>query len=56
MRVIYRDWQQTTGECLDEGQSQSPLAITCGDIDLENAQLSAVHIISRKVHSHMLVQ
>ena len=55
MRVIYRDWQQTTGEYLDEGQSQST-AIACGDIDLENAQLSAVHIICRKVHSYMPVQ
>jgi hypothetical protein len=58
MRVIHGDGQQTIGECLDEGhwQSQSQQPLLVANFDLENAQLSAVHIICRKVHGYMFVQ
>jgi hypothetical protein len=57
MRVIYRYRYQTSGEFLNvEVTESASTTVTWGDIDLENAQLSAVNIICREVHSNMLVQ
>ena len=57
MRVIYGYRYQTSGECLDVEVTESvSITVTLGDIDLENAQLSAVNIVCREVHSNMLVQ
>lgn len=57
MRVIYRYRYQTSGEFLNvEVTESASTTVTWGDIDLENAQLSAVNIICREVHSNMVVQ